>query len=228
MTLTKQVEYWDDTLQPNWTISIVDDCEVDRATYRRYLESAPNLDCQIIDCESAEAALELFTRDCPDAILLDYLLPSTNGLELLQELTKKLETLPIIIMLTGQGSEAVAVAAMKQGAKDYLVKGQLTAQTLVNAVTSALTERKLQAQIDRQHQQRELLAKIALQISHSTKLTKILPATVEGTRELLDCDRTLVYRLNPDLSGTIVAESVLPGYTATLERQIEDNFFKAI
>jgi signal transduction histidine kinase/CheY-like chemotaxis protein len=226
MTLTKQVEYWDDTLQPNWKISIVDDCEVDRATYRRYLESAPNLDCQIVDCESAEAALELFTRDCPDAILLDYLLPGTNGLELLQELTKKLETLPVIIMLTGQGSEAVAVAAMKQGANDYLIKGQLTAQTLVNAITSALTERRLQAQIDRQHQQRELIARIALQISYSTKLTKILPTTVEGTRELLNCDRTLVYRLNPDLSGTIVAESVLPGHTATLDRQIEDNCFQ--
>jgi signal transduction histidine kinase len=146
MTLTKQVEYWDDTIQSNWKIAIVDDSEVDRATYRRYLESAPNLDCQIVDCESAEEALELCDRDCPDAILLDYLLPATNGLELLQELTEKLGTLPVIIMLTGQGSEAVAVAAMKQGAKDYLVKGQLTAQMLVNAITNALEEHFVQAQ----------------------------------------------------------------------------------
>jgi signal transduction histidine kinase len=146
MTLTKQVEYWDDTLQTNWTISIVDDSEVDRATYRRYLESAPNLDCQIVDCESAEAALELCNRNCPDLILLDYLLPGTNGLELLQELTAQRKTLPLIIMLTGQGSEAVAVAAMQAGANDYLVKGQLTAQTLINAITNALEKQKLQTQ----------------------------------------------------------------------------------
>lgn len=226
MILTKQVEYWDRTPQPNWKISIIDDSEVDRVTYRRYLESAPNLDCQIVDCKSAEEALELCTRDCPDLILLDYLLPDTDGLELLQELTKKLETLPIIIMLTGQGSEAVAVAAMKCGVQDYLIKGQLTAQTLVNAVTTALNERKLQAQIDRQRQQRELFAKIALQISHSTELSKILQATVEGTRELLNCDRTLVYHLNPDLSGTIVAESVLSEWIAILNRQIEDTCFQ--
>jgi signal transduction histidine kinase/CheY-like chemotaxis protein len=226
MTLPKQVEHWADMLQPNWRISIVDDSEVDRATYRRYLESAPNFDCQIVDCESAEAALELCTRDCPDAILLDYLLPGTNGLELLQELTEKLGSLPVIIMLTGQGSEAVAVSAMKRGAQDYLIKGQLTAQTLVNAVTNALTERKLQQQIDRQHQQRELLARIALQISQSTELSKIFQATVEGTRELLNCDRTLVYRLNPDLSGTIVAESVLSEWIAILNRQIEDTCFQ--
>jgi CheY-like chemotaxis protein len=61
MTLTKQVEYWD-KLPSNWTIAIVDDSEVDRGTYRRYLESAPNLNCQIVDCESAEEALELCDR----------------------------------------------------------------------------------------------------------------------------------------------------------------------
>jgi signal transduction histidine kinase len=145
MTLSKQVEYWD-KLPSNWTIAIVDDSEVDRGTYRRYLESAPNLDCQIVDCESAEEALELCNRNCPDLILLDYLLPGTNGLELLQELTAQKRTLPVVIMLTGEGSEAVAVMAMKQGANDYLVKGQLTAQTLLDAITNALAEHKLQAQ----------------------------------------------------------------------------------
>jgi signal transduction histidine kinase len=225
MTLTKQVDYWNNTLS-NWTIFIVDDSEVDRFTYRRYLESAPNFNWQIVDCESAEEALDLCNRDCPDVILLDYLLPATTGLELLQQLTKRLGTLPVIIMLTGQGNEAVAVEAMKLGVQDYLIKGDLTAQTLVNTVTNALTERKLQAQIDRQKQQRELLAKISLQISNALELSQILQATVEGTRQLLDGDRTLVYRLNSDLSGTIVAEAILPEWTATLDRQIEDNCFQ--
>jgi signal transduction histidine kinase/CheY-like chemotaxis protein len=226
MTPTNQMDCWDHTLRSNCTISIVDDSAVDRFTYRRYLESASNLDWQIVDCESAEDALDLCNRNCPDVILLDYLLPATNGLELLQELTQRLGTLPIIIMLTGQGNEAVAVAAMKLGVQDYLIKGNLTAQSLVNAITSALTERKLQAQIDRHQQQQELFAKIAIQISHAVDLTQMLQATVAGTRQLLDCDRTLVYRLNPDLSGTIVAESVLPDWTAALGRQIEDDCFQ--
>jgi signal transduction histidine kinase/DNA-binding NarL/FixJ family response regulator len=226
MTLIKQVQDCDDMLLSNCTILIVDDCEIDRFTYRRYLESAPNLNWQIVDCESAEEALDLCNRDCPDLILLDYQLPATNGLELLQDLTQRLGKLPVVIMLTGQGNEAVAVEAMKLGVQDYLIKGDVTSQTLINAVTNALTERKLQAQIDRQKQQRELLAKIALQISNALELSQILQATVEGTRQLLDCDRTLVYRLNPDLSGTIVAEAILPAWTATLDLQIEDNCFQ--
>lgn len=160
MTIPNQVDCWDDMLRSNCTISIVDDSEVDRVTYRRYLESAPDLGCHIVDCESAAEALALCDRDCPDVILLDYLLPATNGLELLQKLTQRLGKLPVIIMLTGQGNEAVAVAAMKLGVQDYLIKGTLTAQTLVNAITNALTERKLQAQIDRQKQQTELVANL--------------------------------------------------------------------
>jgi signal transduction histidine kinase len=226
MTITKPMDWGDNRLRSNYTISIVDDSAVDRFTYRRYLESADHLDWNIVDCESAEEALDLCERNCPDVILLDYLLPATNGLELLHQLIERLGTLPVIIMLTGQGNEAVAVAAMKLGVQDYLIKGTLTAQMLVNTITTALTERKLQAQIDRQHRQRELFTKIAFQISQSIDLSQMLQATVAGTRQLLDCDRTLVYRLNPDLSGTIVAESVLPAWTATLDRQIEDNCFQ--
>ncbi len=149
MTFTKQVNHWNNP-PSNCTILIVDDSDIDRLIYRRYLESGSNLDWSIVDCESAAVALDLCDRNCPDVILLDYLLLATNGLELLQDLTQRLEKLPVVIMLTGQGNEAVAVAAMKLGVQDYLIKGDLTPQTLVNVVTNALTERKLQAQIDRQ------------------------------------------------------------------------------
>lgn len=149
MTLTTQVAYWNNPLS-NCTVLIVDDSKIDRFTYRRYLESTSSLDWNIVDCESASEALDLCDRNCPDVILLDYLLPATNGLELLQDLNQRLGKLPVVIMLTGQGNEAVAVAAMKLGVQDYLIKGDLTAQALVNVVTNALTERKLQAQLDRQ------------------------------------------------------------------------------
>lgn len=207
-------------------ILIVDDSEVDRFTYRRYLESAHNLDCQILDCESAEDALQICDREHPDIVLLDYLLPGVDGLELLEDLAALPQTLPIVIMLTGQGNEAVAVAAMKQGARDYLVKGQLTAQKLVNTINHALTAQRMHAQIDRQQQQRELLMSVALKISHTMEITQILQDAVAGAREILDCDRTMVYRLNPNLSGIVVAESVLPRWSAALGCRLEENCFE--
>ncbi len=55
-----------------------------------------------------------------DVILLDYLLVNTTGLEILEEIRRVTE-IPVIV-ITGQGSEEVAVSAMKLGASDYIVK----------------------------------------------------------------------------------------------------------
>jgi len=55
-----------------------------------------------------------------DVILLDYLLVNSTGLEILEEI-RQITEIPVII-ITGQGSEEVAVNAMKMGASDYIVK----------------------------------------------------------------------------------------------------------
>ena len=205
----------------NSVILIVDDSESDRIAYRRYLENSTQFKGQILDCESAEDALERCKMSCPDVILLDYLLPGASGLEFLQALNEQLGYLPPIIMLTGQGNEEVAVEAMKQGVKEYFVKGNLTPQTLVRSVINVLIDQTLQITIDRQQQQRELFTRITLNISRLVELSQILQVAVDGTRELIGCDRTLVYRLNSGRLGTIVVESALPEWPAVVDNSIE-------
>jgi signal transduction histidine kinase/DNA-binding response OmpR family regulator len=56
-----------------------------------------------------------------DLILLDNSLPDTNGLALLQKIVKNHTDVPVI-MVTGSGSEGLAVSALKNGASDYLTK----------------------------------------------------------------------------------------------------------
>jgi signal transduction histidine kinase/FixJ family two-component response regulator len=211
-----------DIIPRRYAVLIVDDFEADRVAYRRYLELANDLDCHISDCDSAESAIEFYDRQRPDVILLDYLLPDCDGLEFLQHCADRGGALPIVIMLTGQGSEAVAVEAMKYGVKDYLVKGTLTARKLLDSIIEALAAKKLQIKIDLQLQQRELFANIALKISHSADLSHILRDTVLGIEKLFSSDRAIVYRFGPDRNGTIVAESVFPGWSSLISNQIED------
>ncbi len=106
-----------------YIILIVDDSESDREAYRRYLSNEFTASYQIIETESGEEGLEKVATISADLILLDYLLPDCNGLEFIEDLKSQTNHVPPIIMLTGQGSETIAVEAMKRGAKDYLVKG---------------------------------------------------------------------------------------------------------
>ncbi|MEO0375686.1 MAG: ATP-binding protein [Cyanobacteria bacterium P01_A01_bin.17] len=207
-------------------ILIVDDSEVDRVVCRRYLEASSTFIHEILECELGVEALECCKEEQPDIMLLDYLLPDTNGLELLQDLTGQLSSPPFVIVLTGQGDEEVAVEAMRHGATDYLVKGQLTPEKLEKSIAHALAERNLQSQLQRQRQQSHLFANVASDVSRSVELPKILQTAVDGVRRLLSCDRILIYRFAPDMSGTMVAESVLPEWTATLGIQLEDNCFQ--
>jgi CheY-like chemotaxis protein len=124
-------------------VLIVEDSEIDRAVYRRSLESSSLLDCEIQECELGEDALQLLENFRPDIILLDYLLPDFDGIELLEAFALQLETMPSVIMLTGEGSETITAKAMKLGAKDYLVKGQLTPEALVNSIVKILTNQSL-------------------------------------------------------------------------------------
>ena len=79
--------------------------------------------------------------DPPDIVLLDLSLPDSFGLETLARWQKAAPTLPVIV-LTGSDDEALAVAAVREGAQDYLVKGRIDGGVLVQAIRYAI-ERKL-------------------------------------------------------------------------------------
>jgi len=72
-----------------------------------------------------------------DVILLDLSLPDGRGVENLEPIKSKADGAPVILV-TGRGSERVAVQAMKEGAADYLSKGDLNADVLHRALHNAL------------------------------------------------------------------------------------------
>ena len=209
-----------------YTILIVDDSAEDRETYCRYLSKEFVATYNIIEAETGESGLEQLATTQPDLILLDYLLPDCNGLEFIEDLKVQTDRLPPIVMLTGQGNETVAVEAMKSGAKDYLVKGELTPDILTTSVKSVLQQNYLQSLLRKSFQQQQLIAQTALRIRKSSDISEILNIAVEEVQLLLKCDRVIVYRFAPDMSGDIVAESIDSGWTKSLGRNIVDTCFK--
>lgn len=114
---------------------IVDDSEEDRTCYRRYLARGNGADFEVKEAATGEQGLVLCRQEPPDCVLLDYRLPDLDGLEFLDRLhhAGTGHRIPVI-MITGSGSEGVAVRAMKYGAVDYLPKREVSPERLQRAL----------------------------------------------------------------------------------------------
>jgi methyl-accepting chemotaxis protein PixJ len=75
-------------------------------------------------------------------------------------------------------------------------------------------------------EQAQLFADVTFRIRRSLNIDDILKTAVKEVRKVLRCDRVVIYRFNPDYSGTVVAESVAPGWTQALAESINDPCFK--
>jgi PAS domain-containing protein len=127
-----------------------------------------------------------------------------------------------ILLVTGQGNESLAVQILKAGAEDYLIKGDLSAADLQNAIAEAIDRTDLRLRLRQSRERERLVARIAEQIRQSLDLTTILNTTVEEVRQLFDTDRVLIFQFNPDWSGTVIAESVGAEWKAVLSEKITD------
>ncbi|BAY33603.1 multi-sensor hybrid histidine kinase [Nostoc carneum NIES-2107] len=135
------------------TVLIVDDCPEDREIYRRYLASDRQHSYTILEEELGEPALALCQKMQPDAILLDFVLPDLDGLEFLAVIQQSLTNPPPVIMVTGHGNETVAVQAMKNGAKDYLIKGKTTSDSLQLAMRCVIDNTRLRQELQQSQEQ---------------------------------------------------------------------------
>ncbi|GAB4391236.1 MAG: GGDEF domain-containing response regulator [Gammaproteobacteria bacterium] len=132
-------------------ILIVDDDEIDRANYRRCIKKYDKLNPLWFEASNTNKALSMCKQQHFDCILVDYNLPEQNGIEFIKQLTKQVDlSETALIMLTGQGSESIAVAAMKAGVHDYLIKQEVNPQFLTHAILSALDKVSLNKQIEQQ------------------------------------------------------------------------------
>jgi len=212
--------------QTHYQILFVEDSLVDRVLYSRFLSQDTMATYQIIDTKSGSEALNQLAQSQPDLILLDYQLEDMNGLEFLNLLQLQSGSVQIpVIILTGTGDEKIAVQAMKLGVQDYIVKNKITPEGLCNSIHTVLEKTRIIQNIQRQEQQQKLLDAIALRIHQFMDLEDILPTAVQGIREFLNADRVIIYKFDPEINDKIVAESVLPEWTACLNYQIQDPCF---
>lgn len=118
----------------------VEDSELDHELMQALVRQA-GVNARWTRVESLDAFAAAL-QDEWDAVICDYQLPDHSGLDMLRHLRASGRVLPFILV-SGEIGEDVAVAAMREGASDYLLKGRLArlAPALQQAIKAAEAER---------------------------------------------------------------------------------------
>jgi two-component system, cell cycle response regulator len=119
------------------TILVVDDEPLTRRLYSDVLQEA-GYTCYT--AESGAQALEITRQQAVDVVLLDIMMPARSGLEVLADLGEQIPDSPVIIV-TAHPSSDNAIAALRLGAFDFIVKG-FKSEVMLATVSRALARRR--------------------------------------------------------------------------------------
>ncbi len=160
----------------------VEDDIVDQIAVERLIQQA-QLPFQMVAAKTISEAISLTKDNEFDVILSDYLLGSKTALDLLEAVTD----IPVVV-ITGHGSEDIAVQAMKSGAYDYIVKDvqndylKILPIVLTNTVKRKIAEKQaIKAQ--KEYTRRQVLQQFIHDASHDLRT---LLTTLDVSLHLLD------------------------------------------
>ena len=164
-------------------ILIVEDEPTLAKNMRRYLDGA-GFDARAV--ATGEAALKELDAFKPDIVLLDYRLPDTDGLQLLDHI-RALDRGIRVIMITGEGNVQLAVNAMKAGAHDYLAK-PIVLKELKLLLEKIGSQSRLEDSLEYYREQQAGMSGLDKMIGESAPMQQLK----RQIRQLLDAELNLV------------------------------------
>ena len=132
-------------------VLLVEDNSNDVELIKRKLGKSDNIRFIVTRAKNLKEALEHLDQNETDLILSDLGLPDSHGLDTVIRILSEAPHIPLII-LSGFDDEAIAIQAVKAGAQDYLVKGQLELVQIERSLSYAIERARLQKELE-QHTQ---------------------------------------------------------------------------
>jgi len=121
-------------------ILIVEDNPGDACLFKEMLIESQMGSFELQHADRLSMGFDLIEKEKPDVVLLDLSLSDSSGLDTFLKLQEQSSGIPIIV-LTGFDDEELAVKAVREGAQDYLVKGQIDGPLVARSIRYAI-ERK--------------------------------------------------------------------------------------
>ncbi|MDD2542442.1 MAG: diguanylate cyclase [Desulfuromonadaceae bacterium] len=171
------------------TILLIEDDPGDALLIKEMLEYQ-ECKAHLVTVERLSEGIKYLQQNVCDIVLLDMNLPDSSGLPTMTRLLDAAPSIPIIV-LTGLSDESFGTEAVKSGAQDYLVKGDIDGRILKRAMFYAVERKKLEIALK---QTRDLFERQA-RIDYLTGIYNRLMFT-----ELLEAELQRARRYGSDLS----------------------------
>lgn len=149
-------------------VLLIEDNPGDARLVREMLAEIMGAPFRVEWADRLAAGVEYLTRETVDVILLDLSLPDSHGYETFTRMMAAAPDIPIMVM-SGLDDETVAVQTVREGAQDYLLKGQADGQLLARSIRYAI-ERK-EAETERE----DLIKKLQEALAKIKALQGLLP-----------------------------------------------------
>lgn len=108
---------------------------------KRLLTQRSETGFDVAHVNSLSSCLEHLADDTPDVIIIDLCLPDSKGLTTLESVHRAASGAPIVV-LTGSDDEQTGLTAVSMGAQDFLVKHQVSNDSLYRSIQYAIERRK--------------------------------------------------------------------------------------
>lgn len=155
-------------------ILLVEDSPTDADLIQRVFQRSQLHSSEIRWVERLSEAVNLCRLQSLDLILLDLQLPDSEGMDTLREMRSQIPEIPIVV-LTNLANEEMGLQAVNLGAQDYLIKDQITIQTLFRTVKYALERSRILQQLQMMLAEKEtLLAEVQHRVKNSLQLISSL------------------------------------------------------
>jgi PAS domain S-box-containing protein len=133
-------------------VLLIEDSTDDAELIKRKLEKSATLNFQVTIASKLDDGLKQAEKDTPDLILSDLGLPDSHGLDTVTKILLANPGIPLVV-LSGFDDEDTAIKAVKSGAQDYLVKGQLDSTQWERSLVYSVERARLHDELDRNTQE---------------------------------------------------------------------------
>ncbi len=126
-------------------VLLIEDNQEDLTLVKEELSSEISYD--IVVAENLFDGLAELKKNKPDVVLLDLALPDSNGMDSFIKFYENVIDVPIVI-LSGSKDEKLALSAIKLGAQDYLIKGEINNKILLKTIKFAIERYKIYRELE--------------------------------------------------------------------------------